>query len=77
MLDLGATTTWERFDPQWTDAGCLGREWPPVNAMNQVSELVSPSASLPPLGVSKGAIANNSLLVFYVLVCAYMRFFSC
>jgi alpha-L-rhamnosidase len=45
MLALGATTTWERFDPQWTDAGCLAPESPPVNAMNSDTSMAHPWAA--------------------------------
>lgn len=45
MLELGATTTWERFDPQWTDAGCLQHESPPVNAMNSDTSMAHPWAA--------------------------------
>ena len=47
MVGYGATTTWERFDPQWMDAGLLpaGTFFPPVNAMNQDTSMAHPWAS--------------------------------
>jgi hypothetical protein len=42
MLELGATTTWERFDPQWADANVLAHDFPPVNAMNQDTSMAHP-----------------------------------
>jgi len=45
MIKLGATTTWERFDPQWFDSGCLDVDFPPVNAMNQDTSMAHPWAA--------------------------------
>ena len=45
MLELGATTTWERYDPQWHDSGCLAVDDPPVNAMNDDTSMAHPWAS--------------------------------
>jgi len=45
MLRLGATTFWERFDPQWEDSGCLQIDDPPVNAMNQDTSMSHPWAT--------------------------------
>lgn len=47
MVAYGATTTWERFDPQWMDAGLLPADtfYPPVNAMNQDTSMAHPWAS--------------------------------
>eukprot|EP01043_Picozoa_sp_COSAG02_P052840 COSAG02_NODE_5754_length_4063_cov_16.384208_2_plen_896_part_00 len=45
MLRLGATTFWERFDPQWEDAGCLVHDDPPANAMNQDTSMSHPWAT--------------------------------
>jgi len=46
MVDAGATTTWERFDPQTADAGAFpGRDLPPVNAMNDRTSMAHPWSS--------------------------------
>jgi hypothetical protein len=45
MLRLGATTFWERFDPQWEDSGCLTMDDPPANAMNQDTSMSHPWAT--------------------------------
>lgn len=45
VTDLGATTTWERFDPQWHDVGVLELDGPPVNAMNDRTSMAHPWAS--------------------------------
>lgn len=45
MMALGATTTWERYDPQWHDAGCLPVDYPPINAMNSDTSMAHPWAS--------------------------------
>eukprot|EP01049_Picozoa_sp_SAG25_P001714 SAG25_NODE_81_length_16694_cov_8.663332_4_plen_351_part_00 len=45
MLRLGATTFWERFDPQWEDSGCLQADDPPANAMNQDTSMSHPWAT--------------------------------
>ena len=41
----GATTFWERFDPQWEDSGALTTDDPPVNAMNQDTSMSHPWAT--------------------------------
>lgn len=48
MLASGATTTWERNDPIWTDAGAVrtdGSDDPPVNAMNDKTSMAHPWGS--------------------------------
>eukprot|EP00966_Prymnesium_polylepis_P322996 7379218-Prymnesium_polylepis.1 len=46
MLDTGATTTWERFDPQFADSGAvLKTDDPPVNSMNDRTSMCHPWSS--------------------------------
>jgi hypothetical protein len=47
MLDSGATTTWERWDPQFADAGAVqaGSNDPPVNSMNDRTSMAHPWSS--------------------------------
>jgi len=47
MIASGATTTWERFDPQFADAGALpeGSDDPPVNSMNDLTSMAHPWSS--------------------------------
>lgn len=45
VTDLGATTTWERYDPEWHDVGALHVNGPPVNAMNDRSSMAHPWAA--------------------------------
>lgn len=45
ITDLGATTTWERFDPEWQDVGALHVDGPPANSMNDRTSMAHPWAA--------------------------------
>ena len=48
MVDSGATMTWERFDPQFGDAGAVrggNSDDPPVNSMNDRTSMAHPWSS--------------------------------
>ena len=46
MLRAGATTFWERYDPEWTDAGALrDSDAPPVDVMGRGTSMAHPWAT--------------------------------
>ncbi|KAJ1463158.1 bacterial alpha-L-rhamnosidase-domain-containing protein [Pelagophyceae sp. CCMP2097] len=45
MLESGATTVWERFDPDFADAGALEPNGPPPNSMGDRTSMAHPWAS--------------------------------
>ena len=65
MVDSGATMTWERFDPQFGDAGAVrggGSDDPPVNSMNDRTSMAHPWSSAATYMLSRFSLGVRPLV---------------